>query len=161
MTDWPAIFKRYQNAACKFCLSDDKYTDFIKSGLDISESLTIQNHSVVIEDSIGIAVKLTSLANRALSFIAKSECSSYASEKDRAFDLFKSKNRDYGDAFVHYGCIGILIRLGDKFSRLAALLGEENDRMVKTESISDTIIDIHNYCIMALMVLENTIKKDS
>ena len=161
MTDWPTRFKCHQDATCKYCLSDVKYNEFIKCGLDLSKAMRIQNDSVVVEDPGGMVGRLASLANQALSIRANSGCASYIIEKECAFDLFKSKNKDYGDAFVHYGCVGILVRLGDKFSRLASLLGGENERLVKTESISDTVIDIHNYCIMALMVLENTIKKDS
>ena len=35
-----------------------------------------------------------------------------------ALELFTRKNTDYGDAFANYGTIGVIVRLGDKISRL-------------------------------------------
>ena len=36
-------------------------------------------------------------------------------------ELFKKKNSDYGDAFATYGPIGVLVRMGDKISRLQSI----------------------------------------
>ena len=33
------------------------------------------------------------------------------------FELFKKKNKDYGDAFAKYGVIGVLMRIEDKIQR--------------------------------------------
>lgn len=33
-------------------------------------------------------------------------------------ELFIKKNKDYGDAFANYGPVGVLVRIGDKISRL-------------------------------------------
>ena len=35
-------------------------------------------------------------------------------------ELF-SKNKDYGDAFATYGPIGVIVRMGDKISRLQSI----------------------------------------
>ena len=32
-------------------------------------------------------------------------------------ELFKKKNKDYGDAFAKYGVIGVLMRIQDKLQR--------------------------------------------
>ena len=34
-----------------------------------------------------------------------------------ALELFKRKNKDYGDAFADFGLLGILVRLNDKIKR--------------------------------------------
>ena len=68
-------------------------------------------------------------------------------------DLFKKKNSDYGDAFAEYGPIGVLIRMGDKIKRLESI--EKNKiTLVDDEMIRDTLIDLHNYSAMAIMLLD-------
>ena len=41
--------------------------------------------------------------------------------QNEARNLFKKKNQDYGDAFANYGPIGVLVRIGDKISRLQSI----------------------------------------
>jgi hypothetical protein len=69
-------------------------------------------------------------------------------------ELFKKKNADYGDAFANYGPIGVLIRMGDKISRLQSITNT-NISLINTESIRDTLIDLHNYSAMAIMLLDD------
>ena len=38
-----------------------------------------------------------------------------------AIELFAKKNSDYGDAFATYGTVGVIVRMGDKISRLASI----------------------------------------
>lgn len=66
--------------------------------------------------------------------------------------LFKKKNADYGDAFAQYGIIGVMIRMGDKLQRLKKLY-ESKTREVE-ETIQDTIIDLHNYSAMGIMLID-------
>tara|TARA_B100001093_G_C26635744_1_gene930838 strand:+ start:70 stop:483 length:414 start_codon:yes stop_codon:yes gene_type:complete len=70
-----------------------------------------------------------------------------------ALDLFKRKNADYGDAFAQDGTIGVLIRLGDKINRLKNI-SKTNITLVETESLRDTLIDLHNYSAMGIMLLD-------
>jgi len=68
-------------------------------------------------------------------------------------ELFKKKNQDYGDAFAEYGPIGVLIRMGDKIKRLQSI--EKNQiTLVNDEKMKDTLIDLHNYAAMALILLD-------
>ena len=71
-----------------------------------------------------------------------------------ALELFKRKNQDYGDAFADFGLIGILVRLNDKLKR-AISITENSISLVEDEKIKDTLIDIHNYAAMGLMLAEN------
>tara|TARA_B100000424_G_scaffold255748_1_gene235033 strand:- start:370 stop:732 length:363 start_codon:yes stop_codon:yes gene_type:complete len=68
-------------------------------------------------------------------------------------ELFKKKNQDYGDAFANYGVIGVLVRMGDKISRLQSIT-TKSVNLVNTESLRDTLIDLHNYSAMAIMLLD-------
>lgn len=68
-------------------------------------------------------------------------------------NLFEKKNKDYGDAFAKYGTIGVLIRIGDKISRLQSICNN-GITLVNDEQMRDTLIDLHNYSAMALMLLD-------
>jgi len=68
-------------------------------------------------------------------------------------ELFKKKNQDYGDAFANYGIVGVLVRMGDKIARLQSIT-KKGVSLVNTESLRDTLIDLHNYSAMAIMLLD-------
>ena len=70
-----------------------------------------------------------------------------------AIELFKKKNADYGDAFAKYGVIGVLMRIEDKIQR-AMSITKNGVNLVNDEGIRDTLIDLHNYAAMALMLLD-------
>ena len=67
--------------------------------------------------------------------------------------LFTKKNADYGDAFAKYGVIGVLMRIEDKIQRSLSI-SKNGVNLVKDECIKDTLLDLHNYAAMALMLLE-------
>jgi hypothetical protein len=67
-----------------------------------------------------------------------------------ALELFSRKNKDYGDAFATFGLIGVLIRIQDKINR--ALTIQHNQVTLVDESIRDTLLDLHNYAAMGLML---------
>jgi elongation factor P--beta-lysine ligase len=68
-----------------------------------------------------------------------------------ALELFTKKNIDYGDAFSKYGIIGVLMRIEDKLQRSITKNGVN---LINDEGIRDTLIDLHNYSAMALMLLD-------
>ena len=73
--------------------------------------------------------------------------------QDEARQLFSKKNADYGDSFATYGPVGVLVRMGDKINRLQSI--EKNKVcFVNDESMRDTLIDLHNYSAMAIMLLD-------
>ena len=67
--------------------------------------------------------------------------------------MFKIKNKDYGDAFAKYGVIGVLMRLEDKIQRSVSIT-KNGVNLVNDEKIRDTLIDLHNYAAMAIMLLD-------
>ena len=73
--------------------------------------------------------------------------------QDDALELFSKKNADYGDAFAKFGTIGVLMRIEDKIQR-AVSITKNGVNLVNDEGIKDTLLDLHNYAAMALMLLE-------
>ena len=73
--------------------------------------------------------------------------------QNAALTLFEKKNTDYGDAFANFGTIGVLVRLSDKISR-AVSISKTSVTLVKDESLRDTLIDLHNYAAMAIMLMD-------
>jgi len=69
-----------------------------------------------------------------------------------ALELFRKKNIDYGDAFAKYGVIGVLMRIEDKIQRSISIT-KNGVNLIQDEAIKDTLLDLHNYAAMALMLL--------
>jgi hypothetical protein len=72
---------------------------------------------------------------------------------DDALEVFRRKNADYGDSFATYGIIGILIRIEDKMRR-AISISKNGVTLVKDESFRDTLLDLHNYAAMGIMLFD-------
>jgi hypothetical protein len=70
-----------------------------------------------------------------------------------ALTLFTRKNIDYGDAFAKYGLIGVILRMEDKIQRSISIT-KNGINLVSDEGIRDTLLDLHNYAAMALMLLD-------
>lgn len=72
-------------------------------------------------------------------------------------ELYVAKNSDYGDSFndllYEFGLIAVVIRLQDKINRLKTIAKNDGEFSVKDETIRDTLMDLANYSIMALMRL--------
>lgn len=73
--------------------------------------------------------------------------------QSNALELFKKKNADYGDAFAKYGLIGVLMRIEDKIQR-GLSISKTGIVMVSDEGLRDTLLDLHNYAAMAVMLLD-------
>lgn len=69
-------------------------------------------------------------------------------------ELFERKNKDYGNAFADYGPVGVLVRMGDKIRRLQSI-SNSGIQLVNDESLRDTLIDLHNYSAMAILLMDN------
>ena len=74
-------------------------------------------------------------------------------------DLYKRKNSDYGNSvaktFDEYGLVSFLVRIEDKLNRVATLTKKSTtEQQVKDEKIEDTLLDLANYSIMALIELD-------
>ena len=79
--------------------------------------------------------------------------------QEEALDLFSKKNADYGDAFANFGPVGVIVRMGDKINRLSNVT-KSDITLIKTETVRDTLIDLHNYAAMAIMLMDENTNKD-
>ena len=77
--------------------------------------------------------------------------------QSEALELFIRKNADYWDAFAKYGVIGVLMRMEDKLQRSMSIT-KNGITLVKDERFRDTLIDLHNYSAMALMLLDEDVE---
>ena len=77
----------------------------------------------------------------------------------QGYELFVKKNIDYGDSFAKYGIIGVLMRIEDKIQR-AMTITYNGVNLVNDEGIKDTLLDLHNYAAMALMLLDEKIENN-
>ena len=75
--------------------------------------------------------------------------------QNEGLELFKKKNIDYGDAFAKYGVIGVLMRIEDKIQRSLSIT-KNGVNLINDEGIKDTLIDLHNYAAMALLLLDES-----
>ena len=73
--------------------------------------------------------------------------------QQEALELFTKKNADYGDAFAKFGVIGVLMRIEDKIQR-ALSITKNGINLVDDEPLRDTMIDLHNYSAMTMMLLD-------
>lgn len=71
-------------------------------------------------------------------------------------NIFIKKNTDYGssvsDTYRDFGLVSFLVRMQDKLNRLKTLSKQES--LVKDEKVEDTLIDLANYSILALIELK-------
>jgi len=78
--------------------------------------------------------------------------------QEEALELFKRKNTDYGDAFADYGPVGVLVRMGDKIRRLGSITKNQVS-LVEDEKLRDTLMDLHNYAAMCILLLDEKTKE--
>lgn len=75
---------------------------------------------------------------------------------DYLHDLYDRKNRDYGssvtDTFNKYGLVSFLVRLEDKLNRVRSLT-QNGEAKVLDEKIEDTLMDMANYAMLAVIEL--------
>jgi len=73
--------------------------------------------------------------------------------------LLASKQHDYGHGNItSFGMKGVLVRLSDKVERLINLKSKKSK--AQNESVLDTLRDIVGYCVIALMLNDETFSLD-
>lgn len=85
--------------------------------------------------------------------LQKKRLEQFKTVQQESCELFEKKNKTYGDAFAEYGTIGVLVRMGDKIKRLQNITST-GINLIDDESLRDTLIDLHNYSAMAVMLLD-------
>ena len=79
--------------------------------------------------------------------------------QNEGLQLFIKKNKDYGESYSNCGLIGILIRIQDKMNRLINITNT-NISLVKDETLKDTLLDLHNYAALALLLYDDDENKN-
>ncbi len=79
-------------------------------------------------------------------------------------NTFTHKNTAYGNSFeesvLKYGLISALTRMSDKWNRIENLILHPSTD-VGDEPLKDSLLDLANYCLMTVMVLDNKEKKSA
>jgi hypothetical protein len=104
-----------------------------------------------MEQNYKVSVISSSLNSSSLNLVRVEHMKKIQNE---ALELFTKKNIDYGDAFAKYGIIGVLIRMEDKLQRYLSITNN-GVNLINNENVRDTLIDLHNYSAMAIMLLDN------
>lgn len=77
------------------------------------------------------------------------------------FSLCDVKSKDYSDEVIKEGGVdnitalglpGIFVRMSDKMGRLYKMMWLNKGNDVKNEGLEDALMDLANYCIIALML---------
>lgn len=75
---------------------------------------------------------------------------------DGLHNLYITKNRDYGDSvhdtYEKYGLVSFLVRIEDKLNRARTL--SKQAAVVQDEKIEDTLLDMANYAVLAVLELK-------
>lgn len=75
---------------------------------------------------------------------------------DRIHAICVKKNHDYGNSatksYQEFGLVAYLVRMEDKFNRIKSL--NKVKAQVNDESIKDTLLDLANYCLLAVGDIE-------
>ena len=79
--------------------------------------------------------------------------------QNEGLQLFIKKNKDYGESYSNFGLVGIIVRLQDKINRLINI-SNTNITLVKEESLKDTLLDLHNYAALALLLYDDDENKN-
>jgi hypothetical protein len=74
--------------------------------------------------------------------------------------VYAAKNHDYGNSFgesmEEFGFVAAAVRMNDKMKRIKSFAKLCPEAMkVKDESVQDTLLDLANYAVMALVELRS------
>lgn len=116
---------------------------------DLFEYMKIQKDKIEVEGD-KIRTILLYMNRRCLIDMVEDICL----VQKNGLELFKKKNKDYGESYKKCGIIGILVRIIDKINRLENL-NKIDKYEVNDESYQDTLIDLHNYTLLGIMCIDN------
>ena len=68
-------------------------------------------------------------------------------------DIIEAKGHDYGNAWIELGLKGIFCQINSKYFRLKSLIWLNKKPQVN-ESTEDTLVDMINYCTLALILIK-------
>jgi hypothetical protein len=126
-------------------------TDVYKQSNELMDTLELMDIDIDTIENQYIAL-IESSSNK--NIIQQTRCDQMIEIQKEGLELFINKNADYGDAFAEYGATGVIMRMEDKLKRFISIT-KSGVNLVDTESLRDTLIDLHNYSAMAIMLLDD------
>jgi hypothetical protein len=123
-------------------------TDVYKQSNELMDTLELMDIDTIENQYIALIESSSNKNN-----IQQTRCDQMIEIQKEGLELFKNKNADYGDAFAEYGATGVIMRMEDKLKRFISIT-KSGVNLVDTESLRDTLIDLHNYSAMAIMLLD-------
>ena len=121
----------------------------------LKESMSIAKTTIALVDAAKLRSDLIKINIVSGKFYGNRNVddTSFKNVQHVGLELFKKKNADYGDAFAKYGIIGVVMRMEDKLQRIATLHRSSEVSRVD-EKMEDTMLDLHNYAAMGLMLFD-------
>tara|TARA_Y100000746_G_C15356325_1_gene388046 strand:- start:374 stop:868 length:495 start_codon:yes stop_codon:yes gene_type:complete len=132
---------------------DDCIDKYILYGKKLKSYMSVTPEKIEILEKKDIKVYLIILLYCIFKFNQLKYSKSFEDTYKDCRDIFEKKNSDYGNSFLDFDSIGILVRLNDKINRTENL--HKNNKVNNFEAIDDSIIDSFNYVILALVLLSD------
>jgi hypothetical protein len=145
-------FSTIQNNTIEDCIHN-----YILYGKQVKNYISICENKIEIIDEKHIKIYLMMLLYCILKYNEIKHNKTFTQTYQECRSIFQKKNSDYGDSFVDFLGIGILVRLNDKINRTQNLF--QNNLNINYESLDDTIIDSFNYIILALILFNDSLEK--
>lgn len=77
-------------------------------------------------------------------------------------EIYEKKNKDYGDSFKEVykdlGVVSCITQIAHKYNRIKNLV--KNPENANFEGLNDSLLDLANYCIMTMLILEEEDTKE-
>ncbi len=109
------------------------------------------------ERRVDIQTKLQKLFNGAERLFDERDMHLFLDFLEKQLDaarIFMYKHADYGPGNIaDFGEAGVIVRMNDKMNRIKNLIGKDGD--AQNESLADSLLDMANYAIIGILVLEN------
>lgn len=81
---------------------------------------------------------------------------------EEALQLSIKKNNAYGKGNISaLGLRGVFVRIWDKTNRLKTLIWDNTGKDEVNESVRDTLIDLINYAVYGIMLIDRTWEKEN
>ena len=87
-----------------------------------------------------------------------SRSSQMAEVQKEALEVFRQNSSEYGKAFMHYGPVGMLMRISDQLQQMQRVTAKGVE-LYNDEGLRDTLMDLHNYAAMTIVIIDDA-KRD-
>lgn len=125
------------------------YCSLYSTQQELLDNFTISNMKIEIRSSIRLLEDLIIKLHSICVLLLNSE--NMTDIYNNCYLTFQLKNADYGNSFVDFGLIGIIVRINDKINRLKKITVTTPN--IINEKIEDTLMDLINYTIISHLII--------